>query len=152
MKHLLSLLLGWSILLAGCLTTPVSQSGSIGSATVTNSNPDAIIAAALNVFPKYGYSPGVGNYPSSISFDKKSDQFAKIMWGSYGVPQSIRVKVKIIPIPGTHDFRIVPKVYTVSNAGEAGFESDRPLVGLWNSEFGPLLKETAAQASGAGPR
>jgi len=152
MKLLPSLFTVLTILLSGCLTTPVSQSGSMGSTTVTNSNPDAIIAAALSVFPKYGYSPGGGNYPTSISFDKKSSQFAKIMWGSYGVPQTIRVKVKITQIPGTNDFRISPKVYTVSNAGEAGFESDRPLAGLWNSEFGPLLKQVAAQSSGAGIR
>jgi len=72
------------------------------------------------------------------------------MWGSYGVPQTIRVKIQIIPIPGGNDYRIIPKVFTISNEGEAGFESKRPLAGLWNSEFAPLLKQVATEASGAG--
>ena len=88
--------------------------------------------------------------PSTVSFNKNSSQFANVMWGSYGDPQTIRVKVTIIRIPGTNDYRISPKVYTVSDAGEAGFESKRPLIGLWSSEFGPLLKKVAATASGAG--
>lgn len=140
-----------SILFSGCLVAPVSQSGGIGSITVTNSNPNAIIAATQSVFPNYGYSPSSSHYPISVSFDKGSDRFARVMWGSYGDPQTIRVKVQIIPIPGSNDYRLVPKVYTISDAGEAGFESKRPLAGLWNTEFGPLLKQVAAQASGAGP-
>jgi hypothetical protein len=85
-----------------------------------------------------------------VSFDKNSNQLANILWGSYGDPQTIRVKVKIIQIPGTNDYRISPKVYTVSDAGEAGFESKRALMTLWNGEYGPLLRKIAAQASGAG--
>lgn len=140
----------FSLLLAGCLTTPVSQSGGMGSVTVTNSNPSAIIAAAQSVFPNYGYTPAYGNGINSISFDKNSNQLANVLWGSYGDPQTIRVKVKILQIPGTNDYRISPKVYTVSDEGEAGFQSKRPLIGLWNAEFGPLLKKVSAQASGAG--
>jgi hypothetical protein len=75
---------------------------------------------------------------------------AQVLWGSYGNPQTIRVKVQIVPIPASSDYRISPKVSTVSNAGEAGFESKRPLLSLWNSEFAPLLKQVAAKASGAG--
>lgn len=139
------------ILLSGCLTTPVEKSGGIGSVTVSNSNPSAIIAAAQHVFPQYGYSPAFGGDGiSSVSFDKNSNQLANVLWGSYGDPQTIRVKVKIVPIPGTSDYRISPKVYTVSDRGEAGFESKRPLIGLWGSEFGPLLKKVAAEASGPG--
>ena len=118
--------------------------------TVTNSNPIAIISAAQRVFPNYGYTCS-GSGLSSLTYDKDSNQFAKVMWGSYGVPQTIRVKVKIIRIPNTSNFRLSPKVYTVSNAGEAGFESKRPLIGLWNSQFEPLLRQIASQSSGAGP-
>jgi len=151
-KHLSLLFLALlPILLPGCLTAPVAQSGGIGSVTVTNSNPDAIIAATRSVFPNYGYSPSTSRYPISVSFDKDADRFARVMWGSYGDPQTIRVKVEIIPIPGSNDYRLVPKVYTVSNAGVAGFESKRPLAGLWNGEFAPLLKQVASQASGSGP-
>jgi hypothetical protein len=138
-------------LLTGCLTQPVASSGGIGSVTVRNSNSGAIIAAAQNVFPQYGYTPAFGGDGiSSVSFDKNSNQLANILWGSYGDPQTIRVKVKIVPIPGTNDYRISPKVYTVSDRGEAGFESKRALIGLWGSEFGPLLKKVAAQASDSG--
>jgi hypothetical protein len=138
------------ILLAGCLTAPVEKSGGIGSVTVTNSNPSAIIAAAQSVFPNYGYSPAFDNDINSVSFDKNSNQLANVLWGSYGDPQTIRAKVIITPIPGTNNYRISPKVYTVSDAGVAGFQSKRPLIGLWNAEFGPLLKKVAAQSSGAG--
>ena len=138
-----------AVLLTGCLVSPVAESGSIGSVTVTNSNPMAITAAAQNVFPTYGYTCR-GSGSSSVSFDKNSNRFANVMWGGYGDAQTIRVKMSIIPIPGTNNYRLSPKVYTVSNMGEAGFESKRPLLGLWNSEFAPLLRQVAARASGAG--
>jgi len=139
----------FSLLLSGCLTAPVSDAGGLGSVTVKNSNPGAIVAAAQDVFPSYGYTcSGAGL--SSVSFDKDSNKLANVLWGSYNCPQTVRVKVKIIQIPGTNDYRISPKAYTVSDAGEAGFESKRALMGLWNGEFSPLLKKVSAQASGAG--
>jgi len=138
------------LLLSGCLVTPVDQSGGLGTVTVTNSNPTAIIAAAQSIFPDYGYTPAYGNGSNSIPFDKNSNKLANVLWGSYGDPQTIRVKVKIIRIPGTNNYRISPKVYTISDEGESGFESKRPLIGLWNAEFGPILKKVAAQSSGAG--
>ena len=139
-----------SFLLSGCLVSPVSQSGGMGSVTVVNSNPSAIVAAAQVVFPQSGYQLATSNFPVSISFDKASSRFANIMWGSYGNPQTIRVRVNMNQIPGTNNYRLVPKVYSVSSAGEAGFEDKRPLMGLWSSQFGPLLKQVAAQAGGAG--
>lgn len=122
----------------------------MGSVTVSNSNPEAIVAAAQAVFPQAGYQLGPADFPSSISFDKPSSGFADVMWGSYGNPQTIRVRVFMNPIAGSNDYRLVPKVYSVSDAGEAGFDSERPLMGLWSGEFGPLLKQVAAQAGGAG--
>lgn len=148
MKYLPALTLA-SLLLSGCLTAPVSSSGGIGSVTVRNSNPGAIVAAAQSVFPSYGYTCS-GTGLSSVTFDKDSNKLANVLWGSYGCPQTIRVKVRIVQIPGTDDYRISPKTYTVSDAGEAGFESKRALMGLWNGEFGPLLRKIAAQASDAG--
>ena len=139
-----------SLILSGCLTSPVSRSGGIGSVTAPNSNPNAIVAAAQEVFPKYGYQLARSNYPYSISFDKASSKFANVVWGSYGNPQTIRVRIKLNQIPGTNDYRLVPKVYSVSDAGEIGFESQSPLMGLWAGEFGPLLKQVADQAGGAG--
>ncbi len=136
--------------LGGCLVTPVAESGGIGSVTVTNSNPDAIIAAARNVFPNYGYTLHNIHSRTSVSFDQSSNKVANVMWGSYGNPQTLRVKVQIAKIPGTNNYRISPRVYTVSDAGEAGFESKRPLMSLWNSQFSSLFDQIASQASGAG--
>ncbi len=139
-----------SFLMSGCLVSPVSQSGGMGSVTVTNSNPGAIVAAAQTVFPQAGYQLATSNFPYSISFDKPSSRFANIMWGSYGNPQTVRVRVNINQIPGTNNYRLAPKVFSVSSAGEAGFEDQRPVMGLWSSQFGPLLKQVAEQAGGAG--
>ena len=136
--------------MSGCLVSPVSQSGGMGSVTVTNSNPNAIVAATQTVFPRAGYQLSGSNYPYSISFDKASSRIANIMWGSYGNPQTIRVRVSINQVPGTNNYRLVPKVFSVSSAGESGFEDQRPLAGLWSGEFGPLLKQVATQAGGAG--
>ncbi|TSA37264.1 MAG: hypothetical protein D4R65_01050 [Verrucomicrobiaceae bacterium] len=152
MKSLLSCL-GVAVvasLVSGCLVSPVERSGGPGSVTVTNSNPSAIMTAAQDVFPGAGYQVGPVSFPNSISFDKGSSKFANIMWGSYGNPQTIRVRVNITRIPGTNDFRLSPKAYSVSSAGEAGFEDARPLMSLWASQFGPLLRQVAAQAGGAG--
>ena len=150
-RFFLGLAAATPLLLTSCLVTPVEKSGGIGSVTVANSNPQAIISAAQDLFPQYGYQTHVTKFPNSVSFDKDSNRLANVMWGSYGDPQTIRVKIRVVQIPGTNDYRISPKVFTVSDAGEAGFESKRPLMGLWSGEFGPLLKKVAAQASGAGP-
>jgi hypothetical protein len=37
------------------------------------------------------------------------------MWGSYGAPQSIRVKIQMVAIPMTSDIRLVPRVYSVTD-------------------------------------
>ena len=134
---------------SGCLTTQVDQSEGLCSVTVKNSNPSAITAATQSVFPNYGYTCHSLKF-HSLSFDMSSDQFANIMWGSYDRPQTLRLKVTIIPIPGTNDYRISPKVYSVNEKGEAGFQNKRALSGLWGGEFGPLLKQISRQASGAG--
>jgi hypothetical protein len=145
---LLAVALG--LCLSGCLTSPVADSGGLGSVTVTNSNPDAIVAAAQSVFPQSGYQLSGSNYPDSISFDKPSSRFATVMWGNYGNPQTIRVRMNIAQIPGTNNYRLSPKVFSVSSAGEAGFDDERPLAGLWSAEFGPLFRQVATQAGGAG--
>ena len=152
MKPLFSLLsvAAFVFLAAGCLVSPVARSGGLGSVTVTNSNPAAIVAAAQGVFAQSGYQIGPANFPDSVSFDKGTSCFANVMWGSYGNPQTIRVRVSISQVPGTNDYRLSPKVFSVSDAGEAGFDDARPLMGMWSAEFGPLLKQVASQAGGAG--
>lgn len=139
-----------ALVFAGCLAVPESSSGGLGAVTVTNTNVDAINAAAQAVFAEYGYQPGPMNYPDSMSFDKKSGAFGQLMYGSYNDPASVRVTMTTTQLPGTNDFRLGTRVTRVSDAGEAGFEDSTRMSGLWSAEFGPILKKIAAQASGAG--
>ena len=114
--------------------------------TVHDTNADAVTAAARNVFASRGYTLSGVDYPNSISFDKPAGGFGNVMWGSYGNPQTIRVRLAMMPIPGTDNIRLEPKVFSVSDAGEAGFDNARPLFGIWNAEFGPMLKDIARKA------
>jgi hypothetical protein len=134
------------LFLAGCLSSPISSSGGIGAVTVKNTSVDRVISAAQTVFAGRGYTLSDSEYPESISFDKPAGSFGNAMWGSYGNPQTIRVKLAMVPIPMTSDIRLEPRVYSVGDAGEAGFDSERPLIGLWNAEFGPMLKQVASLA------
>jgi hypothetical protein len=141
-----------AFLLAGCLATPVADSGGPGATTVPNTNPSAIVAAAQTVFANYGYSPGPVSYPDSISFDKPSGAFGKILYGSYGTTTSVRVTLNMTQLSSiTNDYRLSTRVSRVTDAGEAGFEESRNMVGLWSAEFGPILKQISAQAANAGP-
>ncbi|MCX6961145.1 MAG: hypothetical protein NTZ08_01650 [Verrucomicrobia bacterium] len=132
--------------LVGCLSSPITSSGGIGAVTVHDTNADAVTAAARNVFASRGYTLSGVDYPNSISFDKPAGGFGNVMWGSYGNPQTIRVRLAMMPIPGTDNIRLEPKVFSVSDAGEAGFDNARPLFGIWNAEFGPMLKDIARKA------
>ena len=134
------------LFLAGCLSSPIASSGGIGAVTVKNTSVDRVISAAQTVFAGRGYTLSDSEYPESISFDKPAGSFGNAMWGSYGNPQTIRVKLAMVPIPMTSDIRLEPRVYSVGDAGEAGFDSERPLIGLWNAEFGPMLKQVASLA------
>jgi hypothetical protein len=134
------------LFLAGCLSSPIASSGGIGAITVKNTSVDRVISAAQTVFAGRGYTLSDSDYPESVSFDKPAGSFGNAMWGSYGNPQSIRVKIAMVPIPMTSDIRLEPRVYSVGDAGEAGFDNERPLIGLWNAEFGPMLKQVASLA------
>ncbi len=135
----------------GCLVSSVGGGGGIGTTTVTNSNPSAIISTATQVFAGAGYSMGPSNYPDSVSFDKPAGAYGKVMYGSYGETTSYRAKLNVVPIPGTDNYRIGVKVSRVSDAGEAGFEDSVPMMGVWSAEFAPLLRQIREMASGAGP-
>ena len=138
-------------LLAGCLTTSVSNSGGPGSVTVQDTNVRAIAAAAKPVFAKSGYSVGPSSYPGSISFDKRDDNFGKLMWAAYYEKSTIRVRLRMVRIPGTNDYRVIPHVYVISDIGDAVFEDSHKLSCLWAAQFGSLLGKVKAAASGAGP-
>ena len=138
-------------ILTGCLTKSTSNSGGIGGTKVQNTNPSAIIAAARTVFAQSGYTIGGVDYPSTISFDKPAGKLGELMYGSYGTTTTVRVKLSLVPIPGTNDYWLKPSVFRVSDAGEAGFEDSTKMLGLWSGEFKPLLRQIQAQAAGAGP-
>jgi len=144
-------LLPLAVVLASCLTAPVSNSGGMGSVTVQNTNVNAIANAAQGVFANSGYTPGPSNFPASISFEKPAGKFGQLMYGSYDQKVTMRVKLDMTQIPGSNNYRLSTRVSRVSNAGEAGFEDKTKMLGLWSGEFGPLLKQIQAQASGAGP-
>ena len=151
MKFTLPLLaLSLCLSLSSCLTTPTASSGGPGAVTVTNTNVGALMEAMNTVFPQYGYTAGPANYPTSLSFDKPAGAFGKLMYGSYGVTTTIRVQVDMEPLGG-NDYRLVPRVSRVSDAGQAGFEDDTKMLGVWGSQFGPVLKKVQAQAANAGP-
>ena len=135
-----------AIVFSGCLSSPVANSGGIGAVTVNDTNATVVMAAAQSVFAARGYTLAGTDYPDTISFDKPAGGFGNVMWGSYGNPQTIRVKLAMVPIPGTDDIRLEPRVYSVSGASVSGFDSERRLLGLWNAEFGPMLRQIARQA------
>jgi hypothetical protein len=142
-----SLLALTALVFTGCMTTPVAKTG---TTTAVNSNPSAIVSAANSVFANSGYSPGPSNFPDSVAFDKPSGAFGKIMYGSYDQTTTIRCTVSITQIPGTSNYRLGAKASVVQDAGEAGFESGRPLL-IGDDQFNPLLRQIASQASNAGP-
>jgi len=137
-----------AILFLGCLAQPVQKSGP-GSIVIQNTNPNAIIAAANNVFPQYGYTSGPMSYPDSICFDKSSGTMGKILYGSYGTTTGIRVKLTIVPL-GSGTYQVRTSVFRVSDAGQAGFEDSRKMLGMWSGQFKPLLQQIQSQAGGAG--
>ena len=98
-----------------------------------------------------GYTISGVDYPSTISFDKPAGKLGELMYGSYGTTTTVRVKLSLVPIPGTNDYWLKPSVFRVSDAGEAGFEDSTKMLGLWSGEFKPLLRQIQAQAAGAGP-
>jgi hypothetical protein len=61
----------------------------------------------------------------------------------------VRAKLIMTPLTG-NDYRIGVRVSRVTDAGEAGFEENRKMIGLWSGQFGPLLKKIQAQAANAG--
>lgn len=153
MKRLLALLLpslAAALFLSGCLTSRVENSGGPGSITIPNTNRDAIRAAANAVFARYGYSPGRPSTPDSISFQRPAGRTGEALFGSAGQSTNFRVNMRIVPIPGTNDFRVMTQVYRM-NVSRPGFESETPMMRLWSSQFRSALRDIKAEAANAGP-
>jgi hypothetical protein len=137
--------------LSGCLTSPVERSGGPGSITVPNSNPEAIRRAAIAIFPRYGYSPGPGSFPSSMSFQRPSGRTGEVMFGGFNQTTFFRVRIQIIPIAGTSDIRLTTQVYRVTNADQPGFARETAMFRSWSSQFQSILRKIRSQAEDAGP-
>jgi hypothetical protein len=64
---------------------------------------------------------------------------------------SFRVRVQLIQLPGTNDFRLIPEVDRVNNANVAGFEDSVRMMNVWSGQFKPIMRQIKEQASNAGP-
>lgn len=132
----------------GCLTAaPRSQTSGF---VVKNSSVPAITGAAQSVFSESGFTVSSVSYPDSITFDKPAGAWGNLLYGSAGVKPSTRAKLTMTPIPGTKNYRLSVSLKRVDNAGEAGFEEDQKMLGMWSSQFNPLLRKIVEQASGVG--
>jgi len=141
--------LGLVVWLAGCLASPVEKSGGPGSITVPNTTPPAILSAAREVFARYGYSPSGGNFPRNIAFERPAGRTGELMFGGFGQTTTIRVQIDLVPLPSSHDIRLMTRVYRVNNAGRAGFESETPMLRVWSSQFNAALREIQMTAANA---
>ncbi|MFZ4599810.1 MAG: hypothetical protein ACOYNN_14295 [Terrimicrobiaceae bacterium] len=138
-------------LFSGCLTQPVARSGGPGSITVPNSNPIAIQRAANSAFSQYGFSPSRRNPPGSLAFDRPAGTMGSLAFGGMMRTTSFRVRVQLIQLPGTNDFRLIPEVDRVNNANVAGFEDSVRMMNVWSGQFKPIMRQIKEQASNAGP-
>lgn len=138
-------------LLAGCLATPVERTGGPGSITIPNTNPHAIFHAAMPVFSAHGYTLARSNFPRSISFERPAGRLGSLAFGSTMQTTSFRVRVEMVPIPGTQDFRLRTQVERVNNANVAGFEQSTQMLRVWANQFNSILRQIKAKAANAGP-
>jgi len=138
-------------LLGGCLTTPVKKSGGPGSITVPNSNPTAIRNAANFAFSQYGFSPSRQSAPGSLSFDRPAGRMGSIAFSGPMRTTSFRVRIDVVAIPGTNDFRLMPEVDRVTSANIAGFEDSTRMLSVWSGQFKPIMRQIKDRASNAGP-
>lgn len=136
-----------AVFFAGCLASAPSESGGPTSVVVTKSNVDAIFAAAQSVFAEYDYTMGPTSYPNSLSFDKPSGGFGKLMWGGYDAKTIIRAKLIVTPLPNGSDYSLSVQVFAVRDDGMAGMDDKQKLMGLWAMQFKPILTKIKAQAS-----
>ena len=145
-------LLGLCILLAGCLVSPVERSGGPGSTTITNTNVRAVANASRDAFARHGFRPGPSGLPQWISFERPAGRTGRLLYGPIG-NTAMRVRLTLVPIPGSNDIRVVPRVSSVRNAGRPGFEDETPmLIRSWAAQLRPVMREINAAASNAGPR
>lgn len=142
--------------LAGCLATPVERTGGPGSITIPNTNTVAVATAAREVFPRYGFSTGPSGLPNWISFQRPVGRTGQLAFGGFHGQTVIRARLTLLPIAGTNDIRVIPRVSNVRSAGVPGFEDETPMIfRSWATQLRPILREIhdrAANAAATPPR
>jgi|GEM_PF-699366 len=143
------LLLAVTTTLTGCLVSPVKNSGGPGATTVQNSNPTTIFAVSREVFARYGYRPGPSNFPNSMTFDRAAGTAGELAFGSAMRSTDFRVQIQVLRIPGSNDFRLIPRVSRVNSAGRPGFERETQMLRTWSHQLRPLMREIRNRAKNA---
>jgi len=137
------------VTLTGCLVSPVERSGGPGSTTVQNSNATAIFDASRQVFARYGYRIGPTNFPNTISFDRAAGTAGELAFGTHMRSTDFRVQIQVLRIPGSNDFRLIPRVLRVNSAGRPGFERETQMLRTWSHQMRPLMREIRDLAKNA---
>lgn len=135
--------------LTGCLVSPVENSGGPGATTVKNSNPTTIFAVSREVFARYGYRPGPSNFPNFMAFGRPAGTAGELAFGSTMRSTDFRVQIQVLRIPGSNDFRLIPRVSRVNSAGRPGFERETQMLRTWNHQLRPLMREIRNRAKNA---
>ncbi|MFV0416811.1 MAG: hypothetical protein ACK5NG_10650 [Chthoniobacterales bacterium] len=149
-SHILDLSLAFcflvslSVFLTACLVSSPEKSGGLAAITVVNTSLSDVVEAANQAFTNAGYTQGPVDYPDSFSYDKPSGAFGQVMWGSYHDPSSYRAVLKVNSL-GDNSYRLSAHARIVSDSGDAGFESSRPMIGPWNLELMPVLRNIKKQ-------
>lgn len=128
----------------------MERSGGPGSITIPNTNAFAINAAARTVFARYGYRPGPGRLPESISFERPAGRTGELAFGSFNSTTTFRARLRLVPISGTRDIRVMTQLYRVENAGRAGFEREISMMRSWSGQFNSILREIRDLSENAG--
>ncbi len=144
-----------ALLLGGCLAVPVDQSGGPAAVTVRNTNPQALAQAARAALARYGYAPGPSDFPRWVAFDSRPGRRGQTL-GNSNINSAfgdtvVRLRLDFLPIAGTPDYRVVPSLSRVTNAGTSAFERDNRMPGAWLRQFRPALEAMREGAENAGP-
>lgn len=150
-RHILHSLLSAGVLvLSGCLSYPTGQPGP-GTVTVPNTNPRAIFNAAETTFSNAGFTRTASHFPHSITFEQRQGH-GRTMGASFDTrASSYRVILQVAQLPGTHDFRLMPRVDRADHRNVADLGRRSQIVRVWSGQFQSLVVRTQTRAANAGP-
>ena len=145
-----SLLSAGVLVLSGCLSYPTAQSGP-GTVTIPNTNPRAIFNAAEMTFSNAGFTRSASHFPHSITFEQRQSPGRKMAVSFDTRASSYRVILHIARLPGTHDFRLMPRVDRMDHRRVADVGRRSQIVRVWSGRFQSLVVRTRTRAANAGP-